>query len=720
MRKKSLIGKRTINQNRKKYGVGLLALSLFVFVVMALRFSYIGIFKNVQDVNLTTQAQNLYTQTSVLKSKRGTIYDANNQPIAEDTSTYSMYAVLDKNQKSVDGKPIYVANKEKVAKVLSKYLPISYKKALKDLNPANKKAFQVEFGSAGQNISLTTKQKIDAHHLRGINFIQQQARLYPNGIFASHLIGIASPVTNEKTDSTNLVGQMGIEKAFNNYLTGKNGIRKVQNDVYGYQLPNGVKKDEPAKNGDDIYTTIDYRLQTLLETEMSDVYAQVHPSSMNAVLMNAKTGEILAATQRPTFNATNKEGISNIWRNTLVEDQYEPGSTMKIFTMAAAINSKNYNGNAYYQSGKYNIDGNIVPDWNPNGWGYITYDKGFALSSNVAMAHLEQNMGSSTWLDYVKRFQFLQSANTGLEGEQTGSIQFKYPIEQANTAFGQGIQVTAMQVMRALSAVSNDGKMLQPRFITKIVDPKTNKVVKDYQKQVVGTPISAETAKKVREHMEDVVYKPYGIGSDYKIPGYRIAAKTGTAQVSNGAGGYASGDDSYLYSVAGMAPASDPKYVMYITMKQPNLTGQKTASQYLAQIFNPVLKRALSEDTAEPSDDNSVKMPNLIGQNVDTVKTKLSAAGLQATIVGNGNMITKQSIVSGEKVFKNRKVILLTNGAQKMIDLKGWSESEVAVYCQLTGLKLKANGEGYVDSQSIASGKTIGSNEVLNIKFTKN
>ncbi|MEJ6400801.1 penicillin-binding transpeptidase domain-containing protein [Nicoliella lavandulae] len=719
MRKGSLIGKRSIKKNRKKYGVSLLWLSLFVFGVMIIRFSYVGIFKNVRDINLTSQAQNLYTQTSVLKSKRGTIYDANNQPIAEDTSTYSMYAVLDKNQKSVDGKPIYVNDKTKVAKVLSKYLPISYKKALKDLNPVNKKAFQVEFGSAGQNISLTTKQKIDAAHLRGINFIQQQSRLYPNGIFASHLIGIASPVTNNKTDSTNLVGQMGIEKAFNNYLTGTNGIKKVQNDVYGYQLPNGVKKDKPAKNGDNIYTTLDYRLQTLLETEMSTVYAQVHPSSMNAVLMNAKTGEILAATQRPTFNATNKEGISNIWRDTLVEDQYEPGSTMKIFTMAAAINSKNYNGNAYYQSGKYNIDGNIVPDWNPNGWGTITYNKGFALSSNVAMAHLEQNMGPSTWLDYVKRFQFLKSVNTGLDGEQAGSIQFRYPIEQANTAFGQGIQVTAMQVMRALSAVSNNGKMLEPRFITKIVNPTTNKVVKSYPKQVVGTPITADTAKQVREHMEDVVYKPYGIGADYKIPGYRVAVKTGTAQVSNGAGGYASGDDSYLYSVAGMAPANDPKYVMYVTMKQPNLNGQKTASQYLAEVFNPVLKRALSEDSATASDSNSVTMPSVISENVSTAKAKLNDAGLQATVIGNGDTVTKQSIVSGEKVFKNRKVLLLTNGSQTMMNLKGWSESDVAVYCQLTGLKLKASGEGSVSSQSIAAGKTIKSNDVLSIKFNK-
>ncbi|MFN1208018.1 penicillin-binding transpeptidase domain-containing protein, partial [Enterococcus lactis] len=194
----------------------------------------------------------------------------------------------------------------------------------------------------------------------------------------------------------------------------------------------------------------------------------------------------LAATQRPTFNATTKQGLSSIWRNTLIQDSYEPGSTMKIFTVASSINSGHYNGNATYHSGKYLVDGKVVPDWNTNGWGNITYNKGFALSSNVAMAHLEQQMGAKTWRNYMNRFQFFTSTNLGFPGEETGSVQFNYPIEQANTAFGQGIQVNAMQMMRALTSIANGGTMLQPRLVTKIVDPKTKKVIKSYPKKVVG------------------------------------------------------------------------------------------------------------------------------------------------------------------------------------------------------------------------------------------
>ncbi|GAY74062.1 cell division protein FtsI [Lentilactobacillus kosonis] len=576
----------------------------------------IAVGKNVKNVNLSKRAEQLYTQTRTLKAKRGTIYDANGKPIAEDTSTYSMYAVLSKNQVDNDNKPLYIVNKHKTAKQLAKYISMSEKQIYKTLNPKNQDTFQVEFGSAGTGISVLTKEKIEALKLPGINFVQQQARSYPNGMFASNLVGLATAKDN---GTNNLTGQMGIEKAFNNELSGKNGYRDGQYDVYGYRLPGRKQRERPAKNGDNVYTTIDNHLQNLMETEMSAVQAEANPVSMNAILMEAKTGKIVAVSQRPSFNASTLKGLDTAWTNNLVQDSFEPGSTMKIFTMSAAIDSGNYNGNALYESGRYAIDGKIVPDWNQAGWGYITYNKGFALSSNVAMAHLEQQMGANTWRNYIKKFQFIQNTDSGLAGETTGKVQFKYPIEQADTAFGQGIEVTAMQMMRALSGVANDGKMMKPYFISKVTSANNKKVIKKYSPKVVGHPISSNTAKKVRKHMEDVVYKSYGIGGDYKMKGYRVAAKTGTAQVSNGASGYASGDDSYLYSVAGMVPAKNPKYVMYITMKQPKLTGTKTATQLMAQIFKPVLSRALQSSNG--GENVSVRtVPETEFKSVDTAK----------------------------------------------------------------------------------------------------
>lgn len=704
-------------RNRKKFGQFLFFLFIGVFILIVGRFSYISIGKKVQNVNLSASAQKLYTANETLKARRGTIYDANGQAIAEDTSVYSLYVVLDKRQKSVDGRKLYVTNKEKVADVLAKYLPISRKKALATLNPSSGHPFQVEFGTAGQNISLTTKQKVQAEHLSGVNFIQQESRLYPNGVFASHLIGLAQAQTN-KAGQTALTGSMGLEQAFNKELTGTNGSQKIKKDMYGYQLPGTKQKAKKAKNGDNVYTTLDTRLQTFLETEMSQVQGQVKANSMNAVLMNAKTGAILAATQRPTFNATTKKGLDKVWRNTLVQDAYEPGSTMKIFTLASSIDSGHYNGNATYQSGKYTIGNQVVPDWNTSGWGTITYDKGFAVSSNVAMAHLEQQMGHKTWKKYIDRFRFLKSTKSGLPGELTGSIAFQRPIEQADTAFGQGIQVTVFQMMQALSAVSNDGKMMKPYVISKVVNPNTNKTVKAYGPQNVANPISESTAKAVRKHMEDVVYKKYGIGSDYKMSGERVAVKTGTAQVSSGKSGYLSGDDNYLYSVAAMVPASHPKYVMYITMKQPHL-GSKTASQLLASIMKPVMARALQEDT-ETINTKESKMPTVTGMSVASATQALTKAGATVTTLGTGQKVQKQSVTAGTTLYRDQRVFIKTGGTVALPSLTGWSKGDVVKLAQIEGLKLNVSGDGYVTKQSIKAGTTVGSGATLTVTLRQN
>lgn len=709
-----ILGGRFGQKNTKTFGRWLFFLCIIVFVGLAMRFTVIAVGKNIKNVNLSKRSQQLYTQTQTVKAKRGDIYDAKGTPIAQDTSTYSIYAVLNKQQVDTNNKPLYVVNKKKTAKTLAKYLPISEKKALKILNPKKGNPFQVEFGSAGNSISLMTKKKIDAEKLPGIHFTQQQSRLYPNGSFASNVVGVALSQNNEKTGSTNLVGQMGLEQQYNNLLKGSDGYRDNQYDLYGYRLTQRKPKEKKVKNGANVYTTIDSRLQTLLESSMSSVYKQANPKSMSATLMNAKTGEILATTQRPTFNSTTLNGIDNAWSNKLVQDTYEPGSTMKIFTLASAIDSGHYNGKDTYQSGKYSIDGKIVPDWNTKGWGTITYNKGFALSSNVAMAHLEQNMGAKTWKKYINKFHFLDNTNSGLPGETDGKIQFTYPIEQADTSFGQGIEVTAMQMLQGLTAVSNDGTMVQPHVVSKVVDPNTGKTIKSYGTKTVGKPISAKTAKKVRKHMEDVVYKKYGIGSDYKIKGYKIAAKTGTAQVSNGYGGYANGDDSYLYSVAGMAPAKDPKYVLYITMKQPTLPATKTATQLLSEIFKPVMTRAL-QDSNTASTVEKEKMPSVVYKTTDDAKSALASKGITTTVIGQGSTIIKQSIKAGTKVDDKQRAIILTNDNLTMPRIYGWTKDEIEALAKITGLKVTYKGSGYADAQSITAGKTITDGDKLTV-----
>ena len=708
--KQRMTSKRSPKQNRRIFGQWLFFGAIVVFGVLSIRFSYIAIGKHVNGVNLAAATKKLYTEDQTVTAKRGTIYSANGEPIAEDTSTYTIYAIMSKNQKDANGHDIYVKDNDQAAKVLAKYLPISTKKALATLEKGRGK-FQIEFGTAGKNISLITKKKIEAQKVTGLHFTQSEARLYPNGTFASHLVGLTSSKDVKGTDRTTLVGSMGIELEYNKQLSGTDGHKTVTKS--GYQgTTDNIKK---VKDGDNVYTTIDSKLQTLLETKLSEVAEKLQPKTMTATLMNAKTGAILATSQRPTFNSQTKVGLSKMWRNLLVEDTFEPGSTMKVFTMAAAINSGNYNANMTVPTGEYKIGGKTVPDWNTSGWGNITYAKGFALSSNVAMAHLEQTMGAKTWLNYIKRFGLRSSTNSGLANEQTGTIQFTYPIEQADTSFGQGIQVSAMQMLRGFTAIANHGKMLQPYYVSKVTNPNTNKTVYKGKSKVVGQPVTSKTASAVLDHMQDVVYKSYGTGSAYKIDGYRIAAKTGTAQVSNGST-YETGDDSYLYSVVGMAPAKDPKYIMYITMKQPTLNGT-SASDDMAEVFKPVMQRALDEQKASETKSATIKMTDLSGQATKTAEAAAKQIGVTPVIVGKGAHIVKQSVNSGTILTSKQRVILVTNGQMYMPNLTGWSASEVADFADLTGLKLATNGTGYVSAQSISAGNPIEAKEALTVSL---
>lgn len=258
--------------------------------------------------------------------------------------------------------------------------------------------------------------------------------------------------------------------------------------------------------------------------------------------------------------------------------------------------------------------------------------------------------------------------------------------------------------------------MMKPYFISKVTNSTNKKTVKKYGKQVVGHPISAKTAKAVRKHMQDVVYKSYGIGADYKIKGYRVAAKTGTAQVSNGSGGYASGDDSYLYSVAGMVPANNPRYVMFITMKQPKLTGTKTATKLLAEIFKPVITRALQNSNAKQT---TVKrtMPSVAYQTTTYAKRILNEKGLNVVTIGSGDTVLKQSPSAGKSVSEQKRVFILTSKGWKMPRIIGWSKNDVEEFCSLTGLKLESTGKGYADSQSISFEKSISSGDTLKVNF---
>ncbi len=678
------------------------------------RFAYIAINKDVQHVNLRSQAEQIYTQHRIIQARRGNIYDADGNAIATDTSKYTLYAVLDRTQKSSDGKPLYVKDRKKTAQILSKYIDLTPAQIEKVLKPKGQ-VYQVEFGSAGSNLSVSTMQKIKKYHLPGINFIATPARQYPEGEFASQIIGMATPKVknNNGTDETNLVGQLGLEGYFDKQLTGVNGLRKDKQDVYGYQIANSKQVTKKAINGDNIYTTLHSQTQHFLENKVNKVYKSSDANSMTAVVMEAKTGKIIAATQRPTLHAENNP----VWRNMLVQDAYEPGSVMKILALAAAIDTGHFNPNATFNSGTWAMGGGKITDWSSSGWGTISYKDAFDMSSNVGFAHIEQDMGADTWMKYIKRFGLLKKVNVvGMGNEVNGYTTFKGALAQANTAFGQGITVNVMQMMQAFSAIGNNGKMMKPYIVSKVVDGNSGKTIQRVKPKVVGHPIKASTANKVLGYMQGVIYDQKGLGHDYQIKGYRIAGKTATAQIG-GAHGYSTGDTSYLYSFTGMAPAKNPKYIIYVTLRQPqNL--KKPATKQIASVFNPTMKMLLSQQkVAEKAKKKVITMPNVVGKSSEEANKQLSQKGMQVVVIGSNKKVKQQSVEPNQQVLTDQHIILATGGEYHMPDLAGWSSADVQQLAKILKLDVKESGTGYVTKQSISPNETVKRGATLTVQY---
>ncbi|HGF7594017.1 TPA: penicillin-binding transpeptidase domain-containing protein [Enterococcus faecium] len=702
--------KKNLNpmNNRKKVGIILFATSIGLFFLFAVRFSYIVIGGHVAGTSLAEKTKQLYQGSEVVKAKRGTIYDRNGVALAEDASSYSIKAILSKTYTSGD-KKLYVEEKnfDKIAEILHKNLSIDKKDALNILEDgAKKELYQVEFGSYGKNISQETKQNIEAdmkkEGVAGLYFVDHQARMYPNGVFSSHFIGYAVP----DKDENGLVGKLGLESAYNDILSGKDGKIIYQKDNFQNPLPGTVAEEEKAVDGQDIYTTLDSRLQSYLETLMDQVNEEYQPEELTAVLMKAKTGEILAMGQRPTFNPETMEGLTGkdaIWRNFLVQDSYEPGSTMKVFTTAAAIEEGEFNENETFQSGKIQVEDATINDHDFGEKGVLTMRQALSWASNVGMVILEQRLGGR-WYNYLQKLGFGQSTHSGLDDEVNGALPTSNIVDRAMSAYGQAVGVTNFQMMKAFTSIANNGTMIQPRYISKVVDPQTGEE-RTTQTEVLGQPFSKETTEKVREYMRDVVESEnygsaYGV---YSVPGYNVSAKTGTAQIASDTGGYQTGDTAYLYSIVEMVPSEDPDYVLYLTMKHPK-TYDRMA---LAKIANPLMKRAMDFKETEEDSDTETKTEKVSVADYRNLEADVAAAdaqksGLQPVVIGNGKKVQKQSTANGDQLISGEKLILYTGGDKLMPDVTGWSKADIMKLGKILGIEVSFDGDGYCVKQELA------------------
>src|SRR5690625_192021 len=458
---------------------------------------------------------------------------------------------------------------------------------------------------------------------------------------------------------------------------------------------------------------------------MVEVDEEYSPERMSAVVMNAKTGEIIAMSNRPSYDPNNPVDVEN-WYNDVISTPFEPGSTVKMFTWAAAIDAGVYNGDEWFKSGTYQVHEKVskVHDHNNGkGWGSITYDEGFARSSNVASSKLEwEKLGTEKYLEYLKAFDFDKKTNIDLPGETPGQILYNYPAEKLTTSFGQGSTLTPIQQLKAATAITNGGKMLEPYVIQKIVDAETDEIIEEKTPKVVGEPISKEAAEQVQELLESVVNSKHGTGKAFKLESYSVMGKTGTAQIPDPDNrGYLEGNNRNIYSFLGMAPKEDPELIIYVSVNQPKVAAHENGSAPVAFIFKNVMENSLrylniSPDKANNESINIIKAPKVIGTNTNSTEESLAKQGLTVSIIGNGEKIVDSNVEEGDELFLGNRVILLTD-KPKMPHIIGWSLRDLYQLEGLFPFKLEALGSGYVVTQSIKEGEKIKENDYLGVEL---
>ncbi len=737
----AVTNRKSPSLNRRKVGINLSLVSVFLFFIFLVNFAVIiGTGKRF-GIDLVKEAKKVHQITRTVPARRGTIYDRNGVPIAEDATSYNVFAVIDEKYKSATGKILYVEKSQfnKVAEVFHKYLDIDESYVKDQLSQPNLN--QVSFGAKGNGITyanmMAIKKDLKDASIEGVDFTTSPNRSYPNGQFASSFIGLAQLHENED-GSKSLLGTSGMESSLNSILAGTDGIITYEKDRQGNIVPGTEQVSQQTVDGKDVYTTISSTIQSFMENQMDAFQEKLKGKYVNATLVSAKTGEILATTQRPTFDADTKEGLTKdfVWRDILYQSNYEPGSTMKVMTLASSIDNNTFPSGEYFNSSELKIADATIRDWDVNDGlttgGMMTFSQGFAHSSNVGMSLLEQKMGDATWLDYLNRFKFGVPTRFGLTDEYAGQLPADNIVNIAQSSFGQGISVTQTQMLRAFTAIANDGVMLEPKFIRALYDPN-NQSVRKSQKEIVGNPVSKEAASTTRNHMILVGTDPF-YGTMYNhltgkpiitVPGQNVAVKSGTAQIADEKnGGYLVGATNYIFSVVSMNPAENPDFIMYVTIQQP----EHYTSVAIGDFANPILERvSLMKDSLNL---------NSTAKNLEAINSKASFAMpgikdispgdmaevlrrniVQPIVIGTGTKIKESSVAEGKNIEPNEQVLLLSDKVEEIPDMYGWTKATAEKFAKWLDIELEFEGSGsVVQKQDVRANTAI--KNIKNIKLT--
>ncbi|TDT61863.1 stage V sporulation protein D [Fonticella tunisiensis] len=709
--------KTTITVKRR-----IVVLLLIIFVVQMVivgRYAWVQI---VWSPELQKLAVEQWTQDIKISAKRGKILDRNGDPLALSGNVERVEAFTKSiNEAEKNGK----ITKEEMAEKIAPILGVTKDEVLNKLNKTLPSGLPMSTITLARRIEKEQGNKIRDLNLPGILVSEDTKRYYPNGNLASHILG--------STDIDGK-GRAGLERYYDKYLAGVPGRFRGETDPYHRELPYTISDYEAPKNGSDIVLTIDETIQFFVEKALEKGLAEYKAKRASAIVMDPKTGEILAMANKPDYDPNNPvvgtvEESTALWRNRMINESFEPGSVLKVITAAAAIEENEVkDSDKFFCSGSYKVADRTIHCWKRTGHGLQTFPEILQNSCNVGFMMLGERLGKEKLYKYFNSFGLGQKTGIDYPAEEKGilmSIDKVGPVELATQAFGQGISVTGIQYATVLATIANDGKMVQPHLVKKIINTDENgntSVVKEFTPQIVKQVISAETARHMREILESVVSE--GGAKKAYIEGYHIAGKTGTAQkVVDGR--YAQG--KYISSFGSMVPASDPKLVLFVSIDEPdpsNYYSGSTAAPLAKSIYEDLFKYLNMEpDTSgqEQKHVNKVVLPELRGMGIKEAESTLKNIRLNYETDGNGSIVYDMSPKPGVSVDENSKVVLYLGNSKndntKVVvpDFTEMTRKEISELAASLGLKVSFNGDGIGVSQDVEPGTEVDKNTTVKI-----
>lgn len=688
-----------------------------VFLLSAVIFRLFWI-QAVEASFLRERAEKAWEKQAMIQPSRGSIMDRNGYTLVKERDAYII---------AVDLKQL--KDPKEAAEKLAPLLEMPEDFLFKRLTDT--KAKHVELRHTGNyKVTREVRDQVMRLGLDGVYPIQTTARQYLEGSQAAHVLGFVN-VEGEPAG--------GVEQRYHDVLKGKAGSIRFQQDANGNKAPHSTEAFQPPENGKDLVLTLDREIQYQTEKILDQIVARYQAKGATAIAADPRTGEVLAMASRPHFNP---EAYHSTWKqgendtNTAVSAQYEPGSTFKIITLAASIEEGLFDAGELFSSGTIEVGNRTIRDWNEQGWGEISFAEGVYLSSNVAFVRLGERLGEERLVRYIDRFGFGKITNrtgqaTGIDLPAEAKGLFfghapLHPTELATSAFGQGIAVTPIQQVMAVSAIANGGTLYRPHVVKEIRDPLTEKAVREIEPVAIRKQVvSDQTAKEVRLLLQGVVGN--GTGKEAQLEGYSVGGKTGTAQkpLPDGSG-YAPGQ--YITSFIGFAPVDQPRVVVYVAVDEPK---EGRGGTVAAPAARDIMKHALQELGVEPDGEertlSEAKKQNAppaktlkdwAQRPIDEASAEVRKEGWNPQVLGSGQKVIRQYPAAGERGV-NDNVYFITEDppALAMPDLTGLPLREALGLCQVLGLEVKTIGEGYVGRQSIPSGERIMEREQVQLEL---